>query len=63
MSKGAIHMKDRSQKQMIVLEKQQIIQQLLNMNIYKSLDDRQLYELTVEELADEWNKHVRKSSC
>jgi len=39
-------------------EKQLIIQQLLNMELYKSSDDRQLYELTLQELRHEYNKYV-----
>ncbi|MBS4207106.1 Fur-regulated basic protein FbpA [Bacillus sp. FJAT-50079] len=43
---------------MIDNEKQYIIQQLLNMEFYKSPDDRQLYELTLQELKDEFNKYL-----
>ncbi|CAM4192611.1 Fur-regulated basic protein FbpA [Lederbergia lenta] len=43
---------------MIDNEKQQIIRQLLNMEFYKSPDDRQLYELTLQELKHEFNKYV-----
>lgn|GEM_PF-6239461 len=39
-------------------EKQLIIQQLLNMEIYKSTDDRQFYELTLQELRHEYYKYV-----
>ncbi|WP_082220446.1 Fur-regulated basic protein FbpA [Domibacillus robiginosus] len=41
-------------------EKQLIIQQLLNVEFYKSSDDRQLYELTLQELKHEYNNHVTK---
>lgn len=37
-------------------EKQQIIHQLLNMKFYKSSDDRQLYELTLQELKHEYRR-------
>jgi hypothetical protein len=39
-------------------EKQLIIHQLLNMEFYKSSDDRQLYELTLQELKHEYNTYV-----
>lgn len=37
-------------------EKQKIIHQLLNMKFYKSSDDRQLYELTLQELKHEYRR-------
>ncbi|MFT8322248.1 MAG: Fur-regulated basic protein FbpA [Bacillus sp. (in: firmicutes)] len=37
-----------------VLEKEQLISQLLQLNYYKSTDDRQLYELTLNELETEY---------
>ena len=37
-------------------EKQLIIQKLLNMKFYKSSDDRQLYELTLQELRHEYSQ-------
>lgn len=39
-------------------EKQLIIKQLLNMEIYKSTDNRQLYELTLQELRHEYYEYV-----
>lgn len=42
-------------------DKQLIIQQLLNMAFYKSSDNRQLYELTLQELKHEYHKYVLKS--
>ncbi|MEH6991515.1 Fur-regulated basic protein FbpA [Neobacillus drentensis] len=42
-------------------EEQLIIQQLLNMEFYKSSDDRQLYELTFQELKHEYHKYALKS--
>ncbi|MFE8697689.1 Fur-regulated basic protein FbpA [Cytobacillus sp. FJAT-53684] len=42
-------------------EKQLIIQQLLNMEFYKSSDDRQLYELTLQELKHEYYKYLEGS--
>lgn len=41
-------------------EKQLIIHQLLDMEFYKSSDDRQLYELTLQELRNEYNKYIVK---
>ncbi|WP_226671209.1 Fur-regulated basic protein FbpA [Metabacillus litoralis] len=37
------------------LKKEQTIQQLLRLNCYKSSDNRQLYELTLSELENEYN--------
>ncbi|MFS0638671.1 Fur-regulated basic protein FbpA [Mesobacillus foraminis] len=41
-------------------KKQLIIQQLLNLEFYKSSDDRQLYELTFHELRQEYNNYINK---
>lgn len=41
-------------KEAIVFRKDHIIQQLLQLNCFKSSDDRQLYELTLHELESEY---------
>ncbi|KAB2334823.1 Fur-regulated basic protein FbpA [Cytobacillus depressus] len=45
----------------ILSEKQLIIQKLLNMEFYKSSDDRQLYELTLQELKHEYDKYMKNN--
>ena len=40
-------------KKAIRLKKEQVIQQLLRLDYYKSSDNRQLYELTLRELESE----------
>ncbi len=41
-------------KEAIVFRKDYMIQQLLKLNCFKSSDDRQLYELTIQELEIEY---------
>ncbi|WP_257351026.1 Fur-regulated basic protein FbpA [Pseudalkalibacillus decolorationis] len=40
----------------IMNRKEQLIQQMLKLESYKSTDDRQLYELTLSELEYEYKK-------
>lgn len=41
-------------------DKQLIIHKLLKREVYKSSDDRQLYELTLQELRQEYHKYMIK---
>jgi Fur-regulated basic protein A len=41
-------------KKVIRLKKEQVIQQLIRLDYYKSSDNRQLYELTLRELENEY---------
>jgi len=47
-------------KEAIVFQKDQIIQQLLKLNCFKSSDNRQLYELTLHELESEYKQVMEK---
>ncbi|HZH58244.1 MAG TPA: Fur-regulated basic protein FbpA [Metabacillus sp.] len=47
-------------KEAIVFQKDQIIQQLLKLNCFKSSDNRQLYELTLHELENEYKQAREK---
>lgn len=40
----------------IIKRKEQLIRQMLKLDSYKSMDDRQLYELTLSELEHEYKK-------
>ncbi|MEN1966649.1 Fur-regulated basic protein FbpA [Lentibacillus sp. N15] len=40
-------------------EKQLLMEQLIDMERYKSSDDRHLYELTLQELIDEFNQYMK----
>lgn len=46
----------------IINRKEQLIQQMLKWESYKSTDDRQLYELTLSELEHEYQKMYKDHS-
>ncbi|MEK4031386.1 Fur-regulated basic protein FbpA [Pseudobacillus sp. FSL P4-0506] len=48
--------------QVIINRKEQLIQQMLKWESYKSTDDRQLYELTLSELEHEYQKMYKDHS-